>query len=110
MERITIPAPDRHTTPLYVAAVASYQGWDAPMQFAYSQEPLNGPGSPSNWQSYNDPALLETLPAAALMFRRGDVAEAKTTYVLRYRRISYSIKQFLPKRQSPFAPRQPKDA
>jgi hypothetical protein len=76
------PAPDRHTSPLFVASSARYQGWNALMQFAYSQEPLTGPGGPSNWQAYNDPSLLATLPAAALLYRRGDVQEAKTTYVL----------------------------
>jgi hypothetical protein len=75
------PTPDRHTLPLYVAGAASHQGWDALMQYAYSQEPFRGSGSPSNWHSYNDPGLLATLPAAALAYRRGDVKEATTTYV-----------------------------
>ena len=38
-------------------------------------------GSPSNWHAFNDPALIATLPAAALLYRRGDVQEARTTYV-----------------------------
>ena len=75
------PTPDRHTTPLFVASSASAQGWDALMQLGYSIQPLAGPGSPSNWQAFNDPALMATLPAAALLYRRGDVQEAKTTYV-----------------------------
>lgn len=74
------PAPDRHTIPLYVAASARLQGWDALMQYAYAQVPLNGPGKPSNWHAFNDPALLATLPAAALLYRRGDVQEAHTVY------------------------------
>jgi len=56
------------------------------MQYAYSQEAFREPskwdGKPSNWHAYNDPAMLATMPAAALMYRRGDVHEAKTTYVL----------------------------
>ena len=80
------PLPDRHTLPMYIASHASAQGWDAMMQYAYSQEPLNEPseweGRPSNWHAYNDPAMLATMPAAALMYRRNDVQEAKTTYVL----------------------------
>lgn len=76
----SFPAPDRHTVPLYVAAVARHQGWDALMQYAYAQVPLDSPGTPSNWHAYNDPALVATLPAAALLFRRGDVAEAATVY------------------------------
>jgi Cellulase (glycosyl hydrolase family 5) len=75
------PAPDRHTTPLYIAGSASLQGWDAVMQYAYSQEALSSRGSPSNWHAFNDPALIATLPAAALAYRRGDVQEARSTYV-----------------------------
>lgn len=74
------PAPDRHTVPLYVAASASLQGWDALMQYAYSQVPLNAAGSPSNWHAFNDPALLATLPAAALLYRQGHVKQARTIY------------------------------
>jgi hypothetical protein len=37
--------------------------------------------SASNWHAYNDPAMLATLPAAALLYRRADVREATTTYV-----------------------------
>lgn len=74
------PVPDRHATPLYAAASARLQGWDALMQYAYSQIPLNDPGSPSNWHAFNDPALLATLPAAALLYRQGHVREAATAY------------------------------
>jgi len=74
------PVPDRGTIPLYVAAAASLQGWDALMQYAYAQVALDTQGAPSNWHAYNDPALLATLPAAALLYRRGDVREADTVY------------------------------
>jgi hypothetical protein len=76
------PIPDRHSLPLYIAGTASHQGWDALMQYAYSQEPMGGAGmSANNWHAYNDPAMLATLPAAALLYRRADVREATTTYV-----------------------------
>jgi len=75
------PTPDRHTLPLFVAATASHQGWDALVQYAYSQEPLNTPGTASNWHARNDPSLMATMPAAALMYRQGHVHEALTTYV-----------------------------
>ncbi|MEX3772713.1 glycosyl hydrolase family 5 [Pseudomonas sp. MYb118] len=76
------PTPDRHGVPLFIAGTASYQGWDALMQYAYSQEGLSdGWRTTGNWNLYNDPAPLSTFPAAALLFRRGDVSEAKTTYV-----------------------------
>lgn len=76
------PAPDRHSSPLYMASAARLQGWDAVMQYAYSYEPLNNTGTPSNWQSFNDPALIATLPASALLFRQGHVKESNTTYAL----------------------------
>ncbi len=73
---------DRFTLPVYMLAQASLQGWDALMQYAYSQEPLQDTGSPSDWHAYNDPALLATMPAAALAYRRGDIRESSTTYIL----------------------------
>lgn len=75
------PTPDRHTLPLWVASTASHQGWSGLMQYAYMQEPIRAPGTASNWHSSNDPGLLATLPAAALMYRQGHVKEAVTTYV-----------------------------
>ncbi len=75
------PTPDRHTLPLFVAGAASHQGWDAMLHYAYTQEASTGPGSASNWHAHNDPSLLATLPAAALMYRQGHVREATTTYV-----------------------------
>ena len=77
----SFPAADRHTVPLYVAGAASHQGWSALMQYAFAQVPLISAGGPSNWHAYNDPALMAALPAAALMYRRGDVRAASTTYV-----------------------------
>jgi hypothetical protein len=74
------PVPDRDVIPLYIAGSASLQGWNAMIQYAYSQQPLVGWGRPSNWQSFNDPALMATLPAAALLYRRRDVQEANTVY------------------------------
>ncbi|MNG72667.1 hypothetical protein D3C79_310960 [compost metagenome] len=75
------PLPDRHSLPLYVAGTGSYQGWDAMMQYAYSQQGFTGWTTADNWHAYNDPALLATLPAAALLYRRADVRQAKTRYV-----------------------------
>ena len=75
------PVPDRHAVPLYLASFASLQGWDALMQYAYSQQPTTNAGSPSNWDAFNDPALIATLPAAALLYRRNDVQEASSVYV-----------------------------
>ena len=75
------PVQDRHVLPLYVAATASHQGWDALMQFAYAQVPPNR-DAPSNWNSFDDPSLMAMLPAAALLYRERHVAEATSTYVV----------------------------
>ncbi|WDY60201.1 cellulase family glycosylhydrolase [Pseudomonas sp. PSKL.D1] len=76
------PLPDRHALPLYVAATAAHQGWQAMMQYAYSQQAFTeGWRRADNWHAYNDPALLATLPAAALLYRREDVHMATTRYV-----------------------------
>lgn len=76
------PTPDRHSLPLYIAGTASHQGWDGLMQYAYSQQKfIEGWRTADNWHAYNDPALLATLPAAALLYRRGDVRKATTRYV-----------------------------
>jgi hypothetical protein len=72
--------PDRHELPLYVAATASHQGWDALMHYAYAQTPLQSAGFASIWHAFNDPSRLAVLPAAALLYRRHDVREAMTTY------------------------------
>jgi hypothetical protein len=75
------PIQDRHVLPLYFAATASHQGWDALMHFAYSQDPPSR-NSASNWNSYNDPPLMAMMPAAALLYRERHVAEATSTYVV----------------------------
>ena len=74
------PVSDRYVVPLYLAACGGLQGWDAMLQYAYAQAPLDSAGVPSDWAAFNDPGLLATLPAAALMYRRGDVREARTVY------------------------------
>jgi hypothetical protein len=76
------PTPDRHSSPLYMASTARLQGCDAVMVYAYAQVPLNDAGTPSNWHAFNDPSLISTLPAAALLYRQGHVKESSTTYAL----------------------------
>jgi hypothetical protein len=72
-------AEDRHAIPLYVASLASLQGWNAVMHYAYSQEPFAADRStPSIYHAYNDPGMMATLPAAALLYRQGHVREATT--------------------------------
>jgi hypothetical protein len=75
-------APDRQDIPLYVAAAAAMQGWNALMFCAYSQEAFaEARGTPSVYHAYNDPALIASLPAAALLYRQGHVRQASSTYV-----------------------------
>ncbi len=76
------PIADRFTAPLYTAGVASLQGWDAPMIFAYAQDRLSPPRGPSRWSSSYDPSLGGVMPAAALLYRRGHVAPAHKNYYL----------------------------
>jgi hypothetical protein len=80
------PARDRFTAPLYVAAIGALQGWDAPMIYAYSQDPVHDPLEHAKdvqmWSSWIDPSLTALMPAAAVMFRRGDVKRAKSTFVV----------------------------
>jgi hypothetical protein len=76
------PAPDRQDIPLYIASSASMQGWNGVMFYAYSYESItDNRSTPSIYQAYNDPALMASLPAAALLYRQGHVNEASTTYV-----------------------------
>jgi hypothetical protein len=73
---------DRQDIPLYIAGSAAMQGWSAVMFYAYSQESLSvGTGTPSIYHAYNDPALLSSFPAAALLFRQQHVMESTTRYV-----------------------------
>ncbi len=77
------PVSDRFTMPTWLAGTASLQGWDSLMLYGYSQRPLNSIGTGSNYSTYNDPALMAMMPASALLYRQGHVAEAKHTYHVR---------------------------
>jgi hypothetical protein len=79
---VQYPEVDRFTGPLYLASIAALQGWDAPMLFTYSQSPLTTPARPEIWSTFFDPALTGMMPAAALAYRQGHIAQAKTTYCL----------------------------
>ncbi len=88
---------DRFTMPLYLAGIANLQGWDAMMLYGYSQENLSGPPYPKNFSTYNDPAIIGLMPAAALLYRQDQVASAKHNYVL-----SLGAENFYYKKQNPF--------
>lgn len=76
-----------------LASIAALQDWDAVFQFAY------GGGYGLTWNDmftaktilrptveYNDPAIIGTLPAAALLFHRRDVQQAKNLVQVRFGR------------------------
>lgn len=79
---VPYPAVDRYTAPLYVASVSALQGWDAPMIYNYSQRQFAEPDRPRTWSTFPDPALSGMMPAAALLYRQGHVAEAQETYCI----------------------------
>ena len=86
---VPYPEIDRFTAPLYVASVASLQGWDAPMLYNYSQMELQRPGPEewrhriNLWSTFYDPAITGIMPAAAIAFRRGHISPAHTAYCLK---------------------------
>ncbi len=77
---VPYPIVDRGTAPLYLASVAALQGWDAPMLYNYSQIGFGGPSHADQWSTYHDPAITGTIPAAALLYRRGDVRPATKSF------------------------------
>ncbi|MBX7084588.1 MAG: hypothetical protein K1X88_35610 [Nannocystaceae bacterium] len=79
---VPLPARDRHVAPMWVAAIAALQGWDAPVFYAHVQEALREPVSMSSFSGWVDPAAVALAPAAAILYRRGDVALARETIVL----------------------------
>ncbi len=75
------PQKDRFTQPLFIAANAAFQGWDAPMVYAYQQAPLVPQTKIDPFGIVNDPAHLSLMPAAALMYRTQQVKPAEKTVV-----------------------------
>lgn len=87
------PVADRFTAPIYTAGIASLQGWDAMMLFGYSQGKLGAMAKGSNYGSYNDPALMGLMPAAALLYRQNHVSTAKKEYELKLSREDFFYKK-----------------
>ena len=75
-------ASRRYSSALYLAGIASLQGWDAPMLYGYGDRPLDKPGRVIPWSSYLDPSLMGLMPAAALLYRQGHAAPARELFVL----------------------------
>ena len=63
---------------LWIAAIASFQDWNGLAMYTYrhsSEVPKNS--SLSTFDSFNDPARFGLFPAAALLYRRGDLEAAQ---------------------------------
>jgi hypothetical protein len=76
------PKTYRAAYQLGLAAVAALQGWDSVTGYAYSQS--GGPrGTLGAFEWESDPASVASVAAGALIFRRGDVAPARQTVVMR---------------------------
>ena len=75
------PAPNPHAGegPLMLAAIAALQDWDALFLYTWSHEEKNTKAGriPGYFDVGQHPTILANLPAAALLFRRGDVAAAR---------------------------------
>ena len=83
MEASLEPPVDRFIAPMYVASIAALQGWDAMMLYGYCQQPLSDKARVTSvWDTFADPAIMASMPAAALLFRNGHVAPAKKEYCL----------------------------
>ena len=81
---VPYPATDRFTAPIYVAGMASLQGWNAIMVYNYAQVGIkDAPQRPDTWSTFNDPALTGLMPAAALAYRQGHISLARKTYCLK---------------------------
>ncbi|MEQ1545850.1 cellulase family glycosylhydrolase [Methyloglobulus sp.] len=87
------PVADRFSAPVYTASIANLQGWDAMMLYGYSQEKLGGKGKASNYSTYNDPAIMGLMPAAALLYRQNHVSPAKQDYELKLSRDDFFYKR-----------------
>ncbi|MEQ1558304.1 MAG: hypothetical protein ABL933_05115 [Methyloglobulus sp.] len=77
------PVIDRYTAPIFTASVANLQGWDAMMGYGYNFKSLSVPDTTGdNYSTYNDPAMIGLMPAAALLYRQNHVSQAKQAYEL----------------------------
>ncbi len=75
------PAPNPYAGegPLLLAAIAALQDWDALFYYTWSHDERGTKAGhiPGFFDIGQHPTIVANLPAAALLFRRGDVAAAK---------------------------------
>lgn len=90
------PASDRFTAPLMTASIASLQSWDALMLYGYAQNSLVNNKVASNYSSFNDPAIMGLMPAAALLYRQNHVTPAIHSYELKLARDDFFFNKLNP--------------
>ena len=97
-----LPNPYRAEGPVFIGAYASLQDWH-PMQYAYLAFLDYDPKIINSFMVLYDPAHMNVLPAAAMMFHRRDVKEAMTGYFERVDVRAIMYPGFAPKRNSRIA-------
>jgi hypothetical protein len=75
------PKTFRGAYPIGLAAVSSLQGWDALVGFAFSQS-SQAQDALSDYEWESDPITVANWAAGALIYRRGDVKEAKQSALM----------------------------
>jgi hypothetical protein len=71
-----LPNPYRAEGPMIMAAYSALQGWHS-MQYAYWATTEARPAMINSFEGMFDPSQTATIPAASLLFLRGDVQEAR---------------------------------
>ncbi len=94
-----LPNPYRAEGPLFMAAYACLQDWH-PMQYAYLAFVDYHPKVINSFMVLYDPAHMNTLPAAGLLFHRRDVREATNGYCERIAAADIMDPGFTAKRNS----------
>ena len=89
----SFPILDRYTMPIYTASIANLQGWDAMMLYGYSQNQLGVKSNGNNFSTFNDPAIMGLMPAAALLYRQNHVSPARQNYELKLSREDFFFKK-----------------
>ena len=78
--------PWRAELPVWLAAYAGLQDWDGVLLFSYSHADVPTQAQRTqlagSFDAWNDPAVWDVLPAAALLFHRGDVRPAVRLHLL----------------------------
>lgn len=94
-----LPNPYRAEGAVFMAAYACLQDWH-PIQYAYLAFNDDNPTLINSFMVFYDPAHMNILPAAALMFQRKDVKEATAGYFEPMAAENFMDPSFSPRRNS----------